>query len=105
MAVNVRSTRAKNAFFATLGETIRPRAAGDLELDVNSVPETVPREDEIDREKLQKVLDELPPNYRLVLTMFYFEDCSYREIAEQLDLPMGTVMSRLARAKGHLRSA
>lgn len=82
----------------------RPQAAGDLDLNINSIPETVPREDEIDREKLQRALDELAPNYRLVLTMFYFEDCSYREIAERLDLPMGTVMSRLARAKGYLRS-
>ena len=40
----------------------------------------------------------------MVVAMFYFEECSYREIAEKLDLPMGTVMSRLARAKGHLRS-
>jgi RNA polymerase sigma-70 factor (ECF subfamily) len=78
--------------------------ASSLELDMDSVPEEVPKEGDLDAELLQKSLDELPENFRLVLVMFYFEDCSYREIAEKLDLPIGTVMSRLARAKGHLRS-
>jgi len=36
--------------------------------------------------------------------LYYFEEFSYRDIAEQMDLPIGTVMSRLARAKAWLRS-
>ena len=59
--------------------------------------------DQVDQEELGKALAELPDEFRLVVLMFYFEDLSYKEIAEQLELPIGTVMSRLSRAKGHLR--
>ena len=59
---------------------------------------------EIDHDRIQEALREIPPDFRLVLAMYYFEDCSYREIAAELNLPIGTVMSRLARAKGHLRT-
>ena len=38
------------------------------------------------------------------MILFYFEEFSYRDIAEQMDVPIGTVMSRLARAKAHLRA-
>jgi RNA polymerase sigma-70 factor (ECF subfamily) len=82
----------------------RPVAAGSIELNVENIPAEVPDAEAIDREALQRALDQLPPLYRTVVTMFYYEDCSYREIAEKLDVPIGTVMSRLARAKGHLRS-
>lgn len=58
----------------------------------------------VDSRSLQAAIDQLPPEFRLVVVMFYFEDCSYREIAGKLELPIGTVMSRLARAKRHLRS-
>jgi RNA polymerase sigma-70 factor, ECF subfamily len=58
----------------------------------------------VDPEQLQQALDELPEAFRTPVILFYFEDFSYRAIAEQMDLPMGTVMSRLARAKAHLRS-
>lgn len=81
-----------------------PVPAANLRLNVDTIPAEVPDEGDIDRERLQEAIDQLPSVFRLVLVMFYFEECSYRDIAESLDLPIGTVMSRLARAKGHLRS-
>ncbi len=57
----------------------------------------------VDPERLQAALQELPEVFRTPVILYYFEDFSYREIAEQMDLPIGTVMSRLARAKGHLK--
>ncbi|MFL5241834.1 MAG: RNA polymerase sigma factor [Gemmataceae bacterium] len=59
---------------------------------------------EIDPEQVQQMLSELPEVFRTVIILYYFEDFSYRDIAEQMDLPLGTVMSRLARAKGYLRN-
>jgi RNA polymerase sigma-70 factor (ECF subfamily) len=58
---------------------------------------------EIDPEKLQEALNELEEGFRTPLILFYFEEFSYRDIAEQMELPIGTVMSRLARAKAYLR--
>lgn len=56
-----------------------------------------------DSEKLQQALNALPVEYRIPLVMFYFDECSYKEIAKQLQTPMGTVMSRLSRGKGLLK--
>ena len=58
---------------------------------------------EIDSEELQRVLAELPDELRLTLAMFYFEELPYKEIAQELEIPIGTVMSRLSRAKQRLR--
>ena len=54
-------------------------------------------------EEMSQLLAELPDDFRLPLVLFYFEDMSYRDIAAALDLPIGTVMSRLSRGKTHLR--
>ena len=57
----------------------------------------------VDSVQLQSALDQLPESFRTPIVLFYFEDFTYREIAEQMQVPIGTVMSRLARAKEHLR--
>jgi len=81
-----------------------PVPATTVGLDLDALPGEADDEDFVDRDRLQGALAEIPPDFRVVLLMFYFEDCSYREIARQLGLPMGTVMSRLCRAKRHLRA-
>jgi RNA polymerase sigma-70 factor, ECF subfamily len=72
---------------------------------VGDVPDRVPDVlPDLDPERLQQALNDLAEGFRTPLILFYFEDFSYRDIAEQMDLPMGTVMSRLARGKAYLRS-
>lgn len=56
-------------------------------------------------ELLRRALDELPPAFRLVVQLVDVEDLSYQETADALDIPVGTVMSRLHRARRRLRNA
>ena len=71
---------------------------------VNELPGTTALEPTIDSATLQEALNELDETFRTPLILFYFEEFSYRDIAERMDLPIGTVMSRLARAKAYLRT-
>lgn len=54
--------------------------------------------------RLQEALNTLPPMYREVLVLYHFEHLKYQEIADILELPMGTVMNRIFRARKKLRS-
>lgn len=57
----------------------------------------------VDSAELQKALNELPEVFRTPIILYYFEDFSYKDIAEQMNVPLGTIMSRLARGKAYLR--
>lgn len=52
---------------------------------------------------VQNAIDRLPAKYKEILLLYYMEDMLYKEIAEALDIPIGTVMSRLTRARESLK--
>ncbi len=71
---------------------------------VGDLPERLPDPlPEVEPAQLQQALNDLPENFRTPIILYYFDDFSYRDIAEQMEVPLGTVMSRLARAKAFLR--
>lgn len=59
---------------------------------------------DLDASAVMQALQRVDEHYRVPLAMFYLEDFSYKEIAEALEVPAGTVMSRLARGKAQLRA-
>lgn len=93
----------RNCFSKSLRRR-QPVPAANLELNVDEIAGEMPLDGPFDEERLQTALGQLPDEFRLVLLMYYFEDLTYREIAYQQGIPIGTVMSRLSRGKGYLRS-
>ncbi|MDB5305962.1 MAG: polymerase subunit sigma [Gemmataceae bacterium] len=93
----------RNAYLHRVRDQKRHRvvpldAVGDLpERSAEELPEIEPA-------RLQQALNELDEAFRTPIILYYFDDFSYRDIAEQMNLPIGTVMSRLARGKAYLRS-
>ena len=53
---------------------------------------------------IRSALDALPPLYRQVIEMHHFQDLKYREIAHDLDIPIGTVMNRIFRARQKMKA-
>lgn len=59
----------------------------------------------LDLQKVRALVETLPEEQRSVLILVCAEGLRYREVAEIMDIPLGTVMSRLARARGAIVSA
>jgi RNA polymerase sigma factor (sigma-70 family) len=55
------------------------------------------------KERLQRALERLPLEFREVIVLYELEGLSYKEVAATLGIPVGTVMSRLSRARQRLR--
>jgi RNA polymerase sigma-70 factor (ECF subfamily) len=87
---------------------LKTRVALDEDTDESLLPveSTTPESTFIaqaDREMVQQALADLPVAFREILLLCEVEEMSYQEIAETLAIPMGTVMSRLSRARKALR--
>ena len=76
-----------------------PELAADTE-----TPETILM-NRFSSQVVQRAIDDLPVHYRETLLLCEVEEMSYQEIAEILTIPMGTVMSRLARARKAVRES
>ena len=55
------------------------------------------------RQAILKAMDQLTEKYKEVLLLYYMDEMLYKDIADILDIPIGTVMSRLTRARGSLK--
>jgi len=100
----------QNLHFSRTGRERRQPVAmedGGLEAaDLDAMPETVgvpmPLDIEAMDERLVKALEGLAVDYQIVLLMWAVDGLTYKEIAHTLDIPIGTVMSRLHRARQKL---
>jgi len=61
--------------------------------------------DQVTKNDIERAVMDLPENFRIVVLLSDLEGLSYTEIAETLDVPVGTVRSRLARARGLLQKS
>jgi len=83
--------------FADIEESFETQVSEDAGKKIKN-PEEELLENVLD-EDIQRSIDELPPDYRMVVLLADLENFSYKEIAEILEVPVGTVMSRLYRGR------
>ena len=107
------AAKAKSWLFTTLyREFLRGRRR---DIRVSSIEDLAPAERDIPADEIDRVarldagtvmsaLQEVEEVFRVPLTLFYLQDFSYLEIAAMLEVPIGTVMSRLSRGKARLRT-
>lgn len=107
------AAKAKTWLFTTLyREFLRGRRREARSTSLEDLPpggselaaEEVDRVARLDAGVVMAALQEVDEIFRAPLTLFYLEDLSYAEIAAALEVPIGTVMSRLSRGKAQVRA-
>lgn len=107
-------SKAKSWLFTTLyREFLRGRRRDARSSSIEDLPagereptaEGVDQVSRLDAAAVMAALQTVDETFRAPLTLFYIEDMSYQEIADALEVPIGTVMSRLSRGKSQLRIA
>jgi len=103
-------SKAKSWLFTTLyreflGQRRHEVRFPNIELDEMHEEEMsiLPNVNALDSSTVIEALREVEAPFRAPLTLFYLEQFSYQEIADMLEVPIGTVMSRLSRGKAQLR--
>jgi RNA polymerase sigma-70 factor (ECF subfamily) len=89
--------------FADIEESFETQVSEDTSRQLKN-PEEELLENVLDQD-VQRALDQLPPDYRMVVLLADLEGFAYKEIADILEVPVGTVMSRLYRGRRLLEAA
>ena len=96
--------RKKRAVTLSLDHAFSTNEGGEMTMDVKS--DTLNPEETMIRKQKSKIMramvEKLKPRYRILIEMRYFQELSYEEIAEKLDLPLGTVKAQLFRSREFL---
>jgi RNA polymerase sigma-70 factor, ECF subfamily len=105
IVLNVAADRARQR--AARGRAFGTERVPEEEWERTTVDQAATPDDEArraeQRERIRRALAALSPAHRAIIMLSDLEGLSYREIAEVLDIPMGTVMSRLHNARKRLR--
>jgi len=96
--------RKKRTVTISLDRAFMNDEGGEMTMDVRSETSD-PEETYIKKQKsklMRELVEKLKPRYRILIELRYFQELSYEEIAEQLDLPLGTVKAQLFRSREFL---
>ncbi|HET6227783.1 MAG TPA: sigma-70 family RNA polymerase sigma factor [Bacteroidia bacterium] len=96
--------RRKKMVTFSIDRTFENDEGGEMKMDIKAEGLN-PEEKIIKKQKIKhmrEIVETLKPRYRILVEMRYFDELSYEEIAEKLELPLGTVKAQLFRAREFL---